>query len=342
MTPPVRRGRRNDNVGSSRLSPHSLAVARLSLRGVILLGTLLGITIAFAGVTSPQPRSAPEGAVSQPAVTPESMGVRKQAGRFVVAGAIWTVPYVEPSGIRADDERSMSTAGFPQTPQVVQRVPLGSLVATGDVYLNDRPISGETTLLVDDVIRTRADGNAVLTLPGRGQLSVSPDTLISFKPGAQYFASLESGKVVFRSLAGARKIQVRVGILTVVPSSEVDSTIEIERLPDASGRVRCVAGSVGLIALEGPLAVFIGANESVAYTAQGEVTKITEAAPEKTGPEAPPTPPPSPPSTRSPQAKRTGGSAKWVILAVAGGGAAGAAAALGHGGGRSAVSPSIP
>src|ERR1700730_8538251 len=57
---------------------------------------------------------------------------------------------------------------------------LGSLRATGEVYLNGTPATGEQNLVPGDIVRTAANGAAALTSPGSGLLIIPAQTEISF------------------------------------------------------------------------------------------------------------------------------------------------------------------
>ena len=211
--------------------------------------------------------------------------------------------------------------------QEQQRQPLGSLTVVGDVYVNESRPPAESTIFSGDALRAAPGGNATFTTSGKGSLKVSPDSQLVFPGNPQYVAELKSGTVVMTSLSGPASINLRVGdyALAAVTQGE-ESTSKIEKSTDGAFLITCLQGSVGVIPLQGANGLFLQAGQSVRISTQGELTAV----------EQQPTPAPVQP-TSGVQKKSNAG---WIILAVAGGGgAAGAAAALGHGGGKSPVSP---
>jgi hypothetical protein len=209
--------------------------------------------------------------------------------------------------------------------QEPQRQPLGSLTVVGDVYVNESRPPGESTIFSGDMLRTAPGGNATFTTSGKGSLKVSPDSQLVFPGNPQYVAELKSGTVVMTSLSGPASINLRVGdyALAAVTSGE-ESTSKIEKSTDGSFLITCLQGSVGVIPLQGANGLFLQAGQLVRISPQGELTAVEQQ--------------PTPAQQTSGVQKKS--NAGWIILAVAGGGgAAGAAAALGHGGGKSPVSP---
>ncbi len=215
--------------------------------------------------------------------------------------------------------------------QIPAREPLGSLSATGEVYLNGARVSGEVTLFVGDSLRTGADGAASVTVSGRGMLIVAKQTEVSFASEPRYFAELRHGAVGFRSLVGARNFALRIGCFIVVPVTDTEVAADIERAPDGTTRVNCTKGSLGMVSVEGPESIFLH---------PGEVANISPECRLSTTALVPGAPPAgAPPAAPAPQGISHKG---LIILGVAAGGAAAAAAALATRGGKAAVSPSTP
>ncbi len=215
--------------------------------------------------------------------------------------------------------------------QIPAREPLGSLSATGEVYVNDARVTGEVTLLVGDLLRTGADGAASVTVSGRGMLIVAKQTEVSFASEPRYFAELRHGAVGFRSLVGARNFALRIGCFIVVPVTDTEVAADIERAPDGTTRVTCTKGSLGMISFEGPESIFLHPVEVATISPE---CRLSTTAPL---PGAPPAG--APPTPAAPQGISHKG---LIILGVAGAGAAAAGAALATRGGKAAVSPSTP
>ncbi len=220
--------------------------------------------------------------------------------------------------------------------QIPPRQPLGSLSATGEVYVNEARVSGEVTLFAGDSLRTGADGAASVTFSGRGMLIVTNQTEVSFAPSPRYLAELRHGVAEFRTLAGAANFELRTGNFIVVPASEAEAAADIERAPDGTTKITCTKGSMGVISLEGPESIFLHPGEVGTISPEGKMSTATAgpqpgAAPPGAAPPAPPSPPP-----------HKGGHTGLIILGLVGGGVAGAAAALAGRGGKPAVSSSTP
>jgi hypothetical protein len=223
----------------------------------------------------------------------------------------------------------LRVALFPQpvrggaTSQDQQRQPLGSLSATGDVYVNESRVPGESTIFSNDALRTSETGSATFTTSGKGSLKITSQSQVAYPGNPQYAAELKSGTVVMSSVSGSTGISLRAGdsVVVAVTAGE-QSTSKIEKTPDGSFLVTCLEGSIGVIPLQGANGLFIQTGQIVKISPQGELTAV----------EQPPAPA-APPQQASVQKKSNAG---WIILAVAGGGGAvGAAAALGHGKGNS-------
>jgi hypothetical protein len=226
----------------------------------------------------------------------------------------------------------------PLASQAPERTPLGALRTTGEAYVNDSRVSGESTVFIGDTLRTGADGAARLTVSGRGSVIASSQTRVVFEADPRYFATLLQGSAGLRSLTGAKNFQLRAGHFTVVPDPSGEAAAEVELVADGSTRVTCTAGSVGVIDLEGPQSAFLHAGETATILPEGAL---------QTG--APPTPTPGAPTPGAPTptappptAKKKSRTGLYVLLGLAGAGAAGAAAGLAGRGGAAPVSPSGP
>jgi ferric-dicitrate binding protein FerR (iron transport regulator) len=196
-----------------------------------------------------------------------------------------------------------------------QRTPLGALQAIGEVLVNNAPVEGDSTVFIGDTVRTGPTGAASITMAGRGRLILAARTEIVLSGAPRYLVSLEVGTLGLNAQAEAQNFQIRVGNFLVVPSPEAAATAEIERAADGSARITCMAGSIGVIALEGEEVVFLRAGQSARISATGVFSIST------------PSTPAPPPEQPQPQAKRRV-SAGVIVLIVGAGGAAGAAAAL--------------
>ncbi len=225
----------------------------------------------------------------------------------------------------------LADAGLFADPRPQGQQPLGVLRAQGEVYVNGAPLTGESTVFAGDTLRTGPLGSAGLTLTARGALVLAANTEISLASAPRYFASLRQGTITFRTLAGARNAQVEVSQFIVVPATEAEVSAEMFRAADGSARITGMAGSVGVLALEGEASVFLRPGQTAQISAQGKL--VAGAAPPVS---QPPGPAPAPPAA--------GGSRTALILvAVAGGGAAAALVALaGKKKDSQAVSPSAP
>lgn len=206
---------------------------------------------------------------------------------------------------------------------------LGALRVTGEVYVNDLPVTGQVTLFASDAVRTGAKGAAGLTIPGRGMLTIGAQTRISFGAGP-YFAKLEAGNVGVRTFAGAKTIDIQFGQFIVIQETELEAAAQVTLASDGSAQVQCTEGTVGVINLRGPQSPFIHPGESVSISAAGEMEVSQPSSPA--------------PASASTPSLSTGKSHKtaWIILGLAGAGGAGAAVALASRGHQPAVSPSAP
>jgi hypothetical protein len=222
-----------------------------------------------------------------------------------------------------------------QASQAPERRPLGALRATGEVYVNDSRVTGESTVFIGDALRTGADGAARLTVSGRGSLIASSQTRLVFQADPRYFATLQQGSVGLRSLTAAKNFQLRVGSFAVVPDPAAEAAAEVELAADGSARINCTEGSVGVIELEGSQSLFCHAGEVATISPEGTLQTGAPRAP------TPAAPAPTAPAPEAGKAKKSP-TGLYVLLGLAGAGAAGAAAGLAGRGGAAPVSPSGP
>src|SRR6266481_7646046 len=80
------------------------------------------------------------------------------------------------------------------------REPLGSLTGVGEVYLNDSPAAGESTIFSGDRIRTAETGAATFSMGGKGTLKISPRSQVLFSGNYQFTADLEAGTIVLNTI----------------------------------------------------------------------------------------------------------------------------------------------
>jgi len=196
------------------------------------------------------------------------------------------------------------------------------LTSVGEVYLNDSPASGESTIFPGDRIRTGETGTAAFAMGGKGTLKVSPLSQVLFPGNYQFTASLEAGTIVLNTITGPKGLTLRIGNNVVVPyTRQKSATLQVTRAPDGSIHVACLDGTAAVLTLEGNVGQFLQTGQSLAITARSAI------------------------SSGSVPAKESGKDYHpgWVLLGLAGAGAA-AAAALLHGGSAQSISlsPSGP
>lgn len=214
-----------------------------------------------------------------------------------------------------------------QQQQEEKKPPLGSLTATGDVYVNERPTSAETTIFGGDALRTGETGTAIFTMSGNGALKIGPQTQVLISGDPKFAGELKSGTVVIASISGPSGIKLRAGSAVVVPAVRSQVTAaKIERQADGSFLVTCLEGQVSAIPLQGTSGQLLDAGQSVSISPGGELVAHTEV-----------TVKPSAPSQHA-GLSHTG----WTLVGAAGGAGGIAAAAMGHRGGKHSVSPSVP
>jgi hypothetical protein len=213
---------------------------------------------------------------------------------------------------------------------------LGSLRATGEVYLNGLRAAGEQTLFPGDTVRTGPDGAAALTSPGFGLLLIPAQSEVSFR-AAPYLATLKHGSLEVRSLQSSRGLGIQFGnTVMYLPSPETESAEALTLRADGSARVACGLGSVGFRSVDGVELGVLHSDQSVEVTADGKLRTIESI------PITPDIQISSGPAT-TPVATGKSSHTGYVVLAViAGGGAAAAIALLLRKSGNQPVSPSSP
>jgi len=157
-------------------------------------------------------------------------------------------------------------------PQDQQKEPIGAVITAGDVYVNQAAAPLGSAIFSGDVLRTGGAGSATVTLDGKGTFKISPNTRLIFAADPQYIAELKSGNVVISSANGFTGITLRVGSSVVVAEPDAEHTSNVEASSDGSFAITCLAGSVGVISLEGPQALFIRAGQSMDISPQGELS----------------------------------------------------------------------
>ena len=223
---------------------------------------------------------------------------------------------------------STGAATASQEPQTVKRQALGSLTATGEVYVNDKAAPAEATIFAGDTVRTGEAGTAVFTIPGNGELKLGSKTQIAISGDRDFAAEFQTGTALIDSSSGPSGIKLRVRNFVVVPvaASKVTSA-KIEGQSGETFLVTCLEGQIFVVhAPQGGTGQFLEAGQSVSISAQGELVFP------KSGVKS---------SVPSPRGVHMG-KAGWTLLGVAGAAGGAAAAALGHHGSSKSVSPSTP
>lgn len=239
---------------------------------------------------------------------------------------------------------SPALAGNRSLQQAQPHQALGSLTATGPVYVNGAPAPAESTIFSGDVLSTAEGASATFTISGKGSYKVGPLSQVAFAGDPQYVAELKLGTVVMSSFAGATEVTIRAGNFIVGPVIQTEkSASKIERESNGSFTIVCLDGSVGLVPLEGTTGRVLQARQSVAILTNGELD-LTREASAPAAPAAAQTA--ATPAQTAPQPEPTVQSndrKKWAILALVGGGAAvGIAVAASSHGGAPPVSPAAP
>lgn len=169
--------------------------------------------------------------------------------------------------------------------QEQQRQALGSLTTVGEVHVNDAVAPSAAPIFAGDVLRSAGTGTATFTWSEEGSLQIYPNTEIVFTGEPQYTAELKFGRVVMNSFHGATGMNLRAGDSVVLAVAEGEQSVSsVEAPSDGSFLVACVAGSVGVIPLQGGNGIFIQAAQSVRISAQGELTALGPQAAPSAGP----------------------------------------------------------
>ena len=166
----------------------------------------------------------------------------------------------------------VGTAAARQQAQLSRKYPLGSLSATGEVYVNDKPVPVESTVFTGDTIRTGENSTAVFTMTGNGALKIAALTQVALPGEPQFAAELQSGAAVIDSISGPSGIKLRVGGVVVVPAvrSRVTSA-KIELQADGTYVVTCLSGDISTLALQGTAGRLLEAGEAVSVTPSGQM-----------------------------------------------------------------------
>lgn len=211
--------------------------------------------------------------------------------------------------------------------QNVKKEPLGSLTATGEVYVNDKLAPTESTIFVGDTIRTGEASTAIFTMTGNGTLKIGAQSQVVISGDPQFAAELQSGTAMIDSISGPPGIKLRVGNFVVVPAvrSRVTSA-KIEAQPGGTFQVTCLGGDISTLPLQGGSGQLLEAGQSVSSSPGRGLVAQKQSGLKLSG------------SSHTEALKgRTG----WTLFGLAGAGAGAAALALTHGGGTP-VSPSTP
>jgi hypothetical protein len=204
--------------------------------------------------------------------------------------------------------------------QEQSREPLGSLTSVGEVYLNDSPAPGESTIFPGDKVRTGETGSAAFAMSGKGTVKISPLSRVVFSGSYEFTAALEAGSIVLNTITGPKGLTLRIGNNVVVPyTRQKSATLQVTRAPDGSIHVACLDGTAGVLTLDGNVGQFLQAGQSTSISATSNFSSVPSSS-KGDGPNFHP---------------------GWLLLGLAGAGAA-AAAALLHGGSTQSISPSGP
>lgn len=253
-----------------------------------------------------------------------SRGHRNKSKRMVRAALVFLLTAGVAAILLSAPAKAAAAA---QEAQNSRKYPLGSLSATGEVYVNDKPVPVESTVFPGDTVRTGENSTAVFTMTGNGTLKIGAQTQVAFPGEPQFAAELETGTAVIDSISGPSGIKLRVGGVVVVPAvrSRVTSA-KIERQADGTFLVTCLDGDISTLSLQGTAGRLLEAGEGVSVTPSGQMLVQKQSGGKSLG------------SGMPGQLKGTKG---WTLLGLAGAGAGAAALVLGHAG-KPPVSPSGP
>jgi hypothetical protein len=211
---------------------------------------------------------------------------------------------------------------YARGPQQEQpREPLGSLTGIGEVYLNDSPALGQSTVFSGDRIRTGKTGAATFAVSGQSTLKIAPVSQVVFSGNYQFTADLEEGTIVLNTNTGPSGLTLRVGNYVVVSySRNQPATLSVTRTPGGSAVVSCLDGTAGVLTLEGKVGQFLQSGQSTSVSASSFISPFS-----------------SPTKVPGDNAHR-----HWLLLGMAGAGAAAASVLLAHGSAAQSLSPSVP
>jgi hypothetical protein len=215
-----------------------------------------------------------------------------------------------------------STSGHARAlSQAQQKESLGSLSSVGEVYVNDSPAPGESTIFTGDRLRTGEAGTATFTVSGKGTLKILPRSEVVFSGLYQFTAELKNGTAVLNSIGGPTGLTLRVENFVLVPSfREQSATTRVESGANGSFLISCLAGSVGVLTLDAKSGQFLQTGQSLSISTGRLISSASPA----TNPTA--------------RVVHSG----WLYLGLGGAAAAATAAGLSHGGGKQSISPSQP
>jgi hypothetical protein len=194
---------------------------------------------------------------------------------------------------------------------------LGSLTGVGETYLNDNLATGESTIFSGDRVRTGEAGAASFVMSGKGTLKIAPQSQVLFTGDLQFTAELEAGTIALNTITGLGGFSLRIGNNVVVPYSRTQATtLEVTRAPNGSVIVACIAGTAGVLTLDGKAGQYLQGGQSMTVL---EGSSLLPA--KKSG---------------------VGSHAGWILGGLAGAGAAAALAFLAGGTTGPSISPSAP
>jgi hypothetical protein len=168
-----------------------------------------------------------------------------------------------------------AASAWPEDPQHENSAgSLGLLLVTGGVEVNGASVTAEIPLFTGDSITTRADGNATLKIPGRGEFNIAPMTQIILASDPRYVAQVTRGTVTLHSLAAHSDLAVRTGdyIVTVPASARSQSAATVQRQNDGSGLVSCTVGTIQILAMEGDTSIPLAAGQATSLAPQANQT----------------------------------------------------------------------
>jgi hypothetical protein len=160
------------------------------------------------------------------------------------------------------------------------RPAIGSLQTQGTVSVEGIPATSGTNLYSGDTVRTGADSAANLNMPDRGSFAISANTEITFLPvrSGAHFASLHQGSIALRLRADAPASTIEVGNVVLTTEPNTETAAEVVMAADGSAHIRCLAGSIGIIAPARAQVVFLQPGDGAETSTDGGVRRIVSAA----------------------------------------------------------------